>query len=65
MGSTLIPTKIGGWASDIGFQSITEARKALALTEQFKPTATCCDIIELTVKSPVPARSGWADPQTY
>lgn len=60
-----IPTKIGGWASDIRFQSITEARKALALTEQFKPTATCCDIIELTVKSPVPARSGWAGPQTY
>lgn len=59
------PVKIGGWASDTRFRNIEEARQALGVTEQFKPSKTCCDIIELTVKSPVPTRSGYAGPQSY
>ena len=41
-----------------------EMRDALALIKEFKSPENCCDVVEITLKSSVPARSGIAGPQT-
>lgn len=56
---------LGGWASKTRFKSVAEARKRLAITEEFKKSHECCDLIEMTIKSPIPVRSGTAGGQVY
>ena len=41
-----------------------EMRDALALIKEFKSPENCCDVVEITLKNSVPARSGIAGPQT-
>ena len=48
----------------INWMLLAEARKSLALLPEFKETAKCCDVLELTVTNPIPVRSGWAGPLT-
>lgn len=63
-GTTKETKSIGGWATPQQFGSLDEARKSLALLPEFKETAKCCDVLELTVTNPIPVRSGWAGPLT-
>ncbi|GAB3446265.1 DUF6531 domain-containing protein [Massilia solisilvae] len=54
-------TRPGGWATPERFTSLAEARKKLALLEEFKePGSNCCVIQEYTVKAPIPIRKGFA-----
>ncbi|UZA04736.1 DUF6531 domain-containing protein (plasmid) [Moraxella bovis] len=57
--------ELGGWTSKTRFKSVAEARKRLAITEEFKKPHECCDLIEMTIKSPIPVRSGTAGGQVY
>jgi RHS repeat-associated protein len=55
----------GGWATPRQFTSLAEARRELALLEEFKrPGANCCVLQEYTVRAPIPVRQGWAGPLT-
>ena len=55
---------LGGWATNQLYDSEEEMRDALALIKGFKSPEECCDVVEITLKSSVPARSGIAGPQT-
>lgn len=51
----------GGWATPQRFTSLAEARKALALLEEFKGSGSnCCVLQEYIVKTPIPVREGFA-----
>jgi RHS repeat-associated protein len=55
----------GGWATSMKFKSMEEARRHLALLEEFKASGpNCCILQEYIVKSPVPVREGFAGPIT-
>lgn len=51
----------GGWATSKRFTSLADARKELALLEEFKqPGPNCCVLQEYIVKAPIPMREGFA-----
>jgi RHS repeat-associated protein len=51
----------GGWATSKRYSSLEEARKELALLEEFKASGSnCCVLQEYTVKAPIPVRDGYA-----
>ncbi|MDL2355715.1 MAG: DUF6531 domain-containing protein [Pseudomonadota bacterium] len=58
-------TSPGGWATAKRYTNLADARKELALLEEFKaPGSNCCVLQEYTVKAPIPVREGQAGPLT-
>ncbi|WP_201587130.1 hypothetical protein [Psychrobacter sp. HII-4] len=57
-GATNKQPGLGGWVSPDKFSSLKEARQKLALLPEFKKDHQCCDLVELSVRTPIPVRSG-------